>query len=203
MNKIFFACCVLASLFLHADGLCQIKKKTLLEVKGGYFFFHNSTLSKIYDRGGMDFQLSSSFPFLRHRKFEVSGYASLEFLLAEGKSIGTKEKTTLTEFPINLGIKPTFFLASFTEYYLALGPRYFYVYQKNYSSFVNQKNHDHVFGGFVNTGFNFFPYSGIVLDVVGEYSYGVGSFSSHKTNVFGKKTDVGGFTFGLGLGWSF
>lgn len=203
MNKILFACFISASLLSFTNTPSRIQKKTILEAKGGYFFFQNTTLRKIYDHGGMDFQFSSSFPFLRYQKFAINGYASLEFLLAKGKSIGAKEKTTFMAIPISLGIKPAFILSSFAEYYLAFGPRYFYVCQRNHSSFVDRTNHDHIFGGFANTGFNFFPYSKLVLDVFGEYSYGVGNFSPRKTNVFGKKSDVGGFTFGLGLGWFF
>jgi hypothetical protein len=59
------------------------------------------------------------------------------------------------------------------------------------------------FGGFANMGFNFFPCKNLFIDVFGEYSYGRMHFHSSKTNSYGQTAQVGGFTFGAGLGYVF
>ncbi len=174
-----------------------------LELKGGFFLPEDSTLREIYSPGGSDVQLSFSFPLFKKNFFQMKGYTSLEFIYMEGESLNTKEKTTLMQIPYSLGVKPTFSMGSYSTYYLTLGPKYFYILQRNDSSFVDKKNGTHVFGGFINTGLNIFLYPSLFLDIFAEYSYGKGDFSSSLENVFAKKINIGGFTFGLGLGWSF
>jgi hypothetical protein len=58
-------------------------------------------------------------------------------------------------------------------------------------------------GGFVNTGFLFFPTKHFFIDVFGEYSYVKLRFHHSKSNVYTRRTQVGGYTFGGGLGYAF
>jgi hypothetical protein len=181
------------------DQKKQNARKPLVEVKGGYFFFSDSKLRKIYDQGGVDVQLSTSYPIWKWLKI----YGSVEYMQIEGRTLGGHEKTRIWEVPLSLGLQPVAVICRAVQYYLTIGPRYFFVHQHNDSHFLTKNVGNNGLGGFINTGFYFFPYKSLVLDVFGEYSYKRMHFHAHKTRVFGETTQVGGFVFGLGLGYTY
>jgi hypothetical protein len=171
----------------------------LLEFKFGYFLFSDSKLREIYDRGGLDLQLSASYPVWRW----LDIYGSVEYFRKHGRSLGGNQETSIWEIPLSLGLKPIITINRVVQYYIALGPRYFFVRQHNKSDFVDQHVSQSGFGGFVNTGFNFFPRPHFCIDVFGEYSYGRLHFHSHEPFVYARTIQIGGFAFGGGLGYSF
>lgn len=176
----------------------------VLEVKAGYFFFADSTMRKIYNNGGIDVQLSGSFPVGTWPDiFGLDIYTSVEYLHRSGKTMGAGNKTSIWEIPVSLGLKPIFAICREVQYYFAVGPRYFYLHQHNDSPFLNKNISRNGVGLFVNTGFNFFPCPHFVIDLFGEYSFLKTHFHSSKKNVYGRSIQVGGFTFGGGLGYSF
>ena len=63
--------------------------------------------------------------------------------------------------------------------------------------------HQDGLGGFVSTGLTFFPCSNLLVDVFGEYSYGRLRFHSDREHSYGRNTQIGGFTFGAGVGYVF
>ncbi len=172
----------------------------LLEAKAGYFNFGSQKMRKIYDHGGLDLQLSGSFPIV-HKYWYV--YASVEYLQRHGKSLGSNQKTEIYEVPLSLGIRPIFKVSSAVDYYLTLGPRYFFVHVHNHSSFVPRNSNENGLGGFTNTGFLFHCTPDFFIDIFGEYSYKRLHFHTHKKNVSGHTVQVGGYTFGGGLGYRF
>lgn len=171
----------------------------MLEIKGGYFFFTQHNMRKVYDRRGEDFQLSFSIPCWEN----IQIYGSLEFLEKYGKSLNGHQHTRIREFPISLGMQTIFNIADNMDYYFTIGPRYFFVWVKNNSSFVDRNKKKNGLGGFVNTGFLFHLTRHFFLDIFGEYSYKQMHFHSTKPNVTGHSVQVGGLTFGAGLGYSF
>ena len=177
----------------------DLKIRPSLEVKVGYFFFADSTLRKIYKEGGVDVQLSSSFPLWRW----LQGYASFEFFERRGRSLNEHQRTSIWEIPISVGLKPVFNICPKIQYYFALGPRYFYIHEHNDSSLVDRHISHNAIGGFINTGFNFFPMEHFLIDVFGEYSYGRVRVHPHKHHVYSERTQIGGFSFGVGLGYAF
>lgn len=194
-------------LVLLTQGFCQdggsdnvdYKIKPLIEIKTGYFIFASSTMRKIYDNGGIDVQLCGSYPLWKWLQI----YGSIEFLERHGTSINDGQKTNIWEIPVSVGLKPVIRLCHNIHYYVALGPRYFYLHAHNQSSYVNKIITHNGVGGFLNTGFNFFPCKHCLMDIFGEYSYERMHFHSSETNVYGKGIQVGGFSFGLGLGYAF
>lgn len=197
-KKWFFLSFVFA--LASADlGFCDNNpSKPLVEAKVGYFFFSDSTMSKIYNSGGLDLQLSGSYPMWEWLHL----YGSLEYLEKKGKSLNSYQNTSIWEIPISIGIKPTIAISSHGSYYFSVGPRYFYVHQHNQSSYV-QKGYGHnTVGCFVNTGFNCILWNHFLLDLFGEYSYGQVHISS-SNQVYGQKVQIGGFSFGGGLGYAF
>ncbi len=170
-----------------------------LEIKGGYFFFSDAKMQKVYNEGGLDVQVSGSYPVWRWLQI----YGSVEYLERHGKSLGGHQKTRIWEVPLSLGLKPVITICQKMQYYLTLGPRYFFVQAHHSSSYVDRNMSQNGLGGFVNTGFNFFPCDHLLVDVFGEYSYKRMHFHSYRTNSYGESVQVGGFTFGAGLGYAF
>ena len=174
------------------------KAGPLLELKNGYFFFTDSTMKKVYSNGGWDIQLSGSYPI---RKF-LQIYGSVEYLQNQGKSLFDHQKTSIYEIPVNLGLKPIIALYPWMQVYVASGLRYCYIHQRNSSPYVDTVVRQNGVGIFVNTGLNFI-YNHFLIDLFGEYSSVNTKFHAHKTNVYGRNVQVGGLTFGLGLGYAF
>jgi len=174
-------------------------KAPLVELKSGYFFFSDAKMRKVYNSGGFDAQLSVSYPVLEW----LHVYGSVEYLQKHGKLLSSHRKTEIWEIPISLGLKPVFSISSQIYYYFTLGPRYFFAHQHNHSPYLDKNKSNNAFGGFVNTGFCFFPIDHFSIDLFGEYSYSQWRFHGDKTNVYGKNGQLGGFTFGLGLGYGF
>jgi hypothetical protein len=184
---------------LEESSSSHSKVQPVLEVKGGYFFFSDAKMRKIYNKGGLDLQISGSYPIWRWLQI----YGSVEYLERHGRSLHGHQKTSIWEIPVSLGLKPVITICPKVQYYFTLGPRYFFVHQHNDSSYVNRNIGRSGIGGFVNTGFAFFPLHHLLVDVFGEYSYERVHVHSSKTNVYGRNIQVGGFSFGVGLGYAF
>jgi len=168
----------------------------LLEVKMGYFFFSNSKMRDVYDRGGLDIQMCASYPLWNlTSRWILNGYGALEYFHQLGNSINGDQKTSLWSVPVNIGLKPVYAINANTHYYFATGPRYFYLHQHNDSSYVYKNKSRNGLGFFVNTGFNYALCGHLVLDIFGEYSYGKMHFHGENTLVYTRNIQIGGFTF--------
>lgn len=212
--KIFCLCLwAFSSTGLTADSdCCQLTRKiapicssrTLVEVKTGYFNFSNSTMRKVYDKGGLDLQLCASRLLWKPRnRWTINAYGAVEFFQRSGKSLNEDQNTSIWAIPVNLGLKPVYAINAYLQYYFAIGPRYFYVHQHNSSSYVYQNKSRNGIGFFVNTGFNYALSNHLIIDIFGEYSYSKVHFHSGKPGVYTKNRQIGGYTFGGGLGYQF
>lgn len=177
----------------------------LVEFKMGYFFFSNSKMRKIYDRGGLDIQLCASYLLLWNptSRWALNAYSAVEYFYRSGKSINGHQKTSLWSIPINIGLKPVYEINASMQYYFALGPRYFYIHQHNCSSYVYKNRSKNGLGFFVNTGFNYFLCDHLAIDIFGEYSYAKAHFHGGKSRVYTRNIEITGFTFGGGIGYEF
>lgn len=178
---------------------CAAFGSPLIEAKAGYFFFTDSDLRKIYDKGGVDLQLTGVYPIYRY----LHVYGSVEYLEKSGRSLGAHQKTHVWEVPLSLGLQALFPLNESSKYYISFGPRYFFIHSHNSSTYVPSKMDKNGIGFFANTGFLFILDEHITVDVFGEYSYGKFSFHSSKPETQGQKTQIGGVAVGAGLGYSF
>ena len=170
-----------------------------LEVKTGYFFFTDSTMRKVYDQGGLDMQLSATYPITTY----LHAYGSVEYFEKSGHSLNGRQKTSIYGIPLSFGIRPVFTLSSCVDYYFTLGPRYTFIQAHNRSSYVPKNMHGNGFGGFANMGFVFKPTQCITIDLFGEYSYTRLHFHSKKKRTTGHTVQVGGLCFGGGIGYLF
>jgi len=175
------------------------KRRPVVEIKAGYFFFSNHILRKIYNNGGLDAQVNLSYPIWRWLQI----YGSVEYFEKHGRSLNAHQKTRIWEIPLSLGLKTIIPLGHKAQYYITLGPRYFFVDQDNSSSFVSTTMSGNGLGCFGNTGVNFLLNHHLLVDVFGEFSYKRMLFHSSKHHVYGRSIQIGGYTFGLGLGYTF
>lgn len=170
-----------------------------VEVKGGYFVFADAKMRSVYNKGGVDVQLSGSFPCWRNFKF----YTSVEYLRREGRSLGECQKTAIWQVPVSVGLKASAKVTECLTSYAAVGPRYFYAKVRNNSCFVDRNLSKNGVGGFVTAGFTFAPGSPVFIDLFGQYAYQKAQFHPSKANVCGRNIQVGGFVVGGGLGYKF
>lgn len=190
-----------------AEGICDdcceyqecCTQQPILEAKVGYFFFADSKMRKVYNEGGIDLQISGSYPILNW----LNLYGSVEYLQKHGKSLGGHQKTRIWAVPLSLGLQPVFTITPTVDYYFSVGPRYFFVHAHNDSSSLDRNKSQNGLGGFINTGFHFFPWRNLVIDIFGEYSYKRMHFHTSKRNVFTREVQVGGFAFGGAIGYAF
>ncbi len=172
---------------------------SLIEFKAGYFFFGAEEMNEVFDDGGLDVQLAASGPVWKWLHL----YGSVEYLQRHGRSIHGHQKTSIWEVPLSFGVKPVIRINNWAQYYITLGPRYFFVHVHNDSHYVSENISQNGLGGFVGTGFNFEPIHHLLIDLFGEYSYKRMHFSSSVANSHGHTVQVGGFTFGGGIGYAF
>lgn len=171
----------------------------LIEVKAGYFFFTDSKMRKVFNQGGLDLQVALSYPLWKWAQIYLAG----ERVEKKGRAVHCQNRTHFWDYMASLGLKGVVCVSPKTQWYLTVGPRYFYVHVHNNSPHVDRKLNRSTVGGFVGTGFNFFPIEHLAIDVFGEYSYGRINFNANKGHVYGETRQVGGFAFGGGLGYAF
>lgn len=161
-------------------------------------------MRKIYDKGGLDIQLGATYPLCDLGcRWTLNAYGAIEYLQKSGKSLGGEQSTSLYAVPFNLGLKPVFSIDDNTQYYVAIGPRFFYLRQHNRSQYVYENKSRSNVGLFVNTGFTYALSHYVWVDIFGEYSYAKLHFHSRRDTVYTRDIQVGGFTFGGGFGYAF
>jgi hypothetical protein len=194
-KKIILLSALLCSLTQHASDMTS-----WFEIKPSYFFFATSPMNEIYDNGGLQLQGSASLPLCDYLDF----YASVGYRQAWGNALNSQEDTSLIVIPVDIGLKPVFNLGESFHYFFAVGPRYFCFSQSNSSLYVNSIINDAGVGLFVNTGFNLEFVDCCVLGIFGEYSYENKIIDSNRPNVYsGGAVQMGGFAFGVSLGYAF
>lgn len=179
---------------LPADDCCLS-----VDAQAGYFIFTNDTMRDVYDKGGFKVAVSATYPLQDIWNL----YASLGFIGAWGKSTHFHQNTNFWQIPLDVGIKPLFCVCENVDWYIALGPRFFYAHQHNKSEYVSKSLGKAGVGLFVKSGFDFYRCCDFSFNVFGEYSYQPIKPSSSKHDTYRKTIDVGGFAIGGGVGYTF
>jgi len=175
------------------------KQVPILEAKAGYFFFTESSMRRVYDHGGLDLQLSDSAPVYRCLHL----YGSAEYWEKSGRSLNGHQRTSLWAVPLSLGLRPVIQINRHFQYYLTLGPRYYFARSHNHSSYVPLHMKANGLGLFANTGFQWIIGNHFTIDCFGEYSYARLHFHGHKKNTQSHSAQLSGLTFGGGIGYAF
>lgn len=175
-------------------------KKSWFEIKPSYFLFYTCPMKDIYNKGGFEIQGSVTLPCCNY--FDI--YGSVGYREAKGHALNSCEYTKLTVVPVDLGIKSMFKFWSRFYYYLALGPRYFCLHQYNNSPYVDSIITKSGIGLFANTGFNVILADCLIFGIFGECSYEKKTIYPKMQYVYSNgSTQIGGFAFGITLGYAF
>lgn len=173
--------------------------RSWLEIKPSYFLFSTSPINEIYD-GAFQIQGSASVPLCKY----LDLYGSVGYRQASGNALNSGQVTNIRIIPVDIGLKPVFNFSEHCYYFLAIGPRYFSFYQDNKSLYVDGMINDAGVGFFANTGFDVELAKYLLLGVFAEYSYEKKTVYPNMPNVYsGGSTQLGGFAFGVSLGYVF
>lgn len=213
LKTFFWSLLAISSALSMAHGSCSpltqeyipcYYSSPLFDVKMGYFFFSNSKLRKVYDKGGLDIQLCTSYPLWKlNSRWNLHAYGALEYFQRSGRSMNGHQKTSVWSVPMNIGLKAVYAICANMQYYFAIGPRYFYIHQHNHSSYVYKNRSRNGLGFFVNTGFHYILCDRFFIDIFGEYSYAKIRLHGERPRVYTRNIQMGGFTFGGGIGYKF
>lgn len=169
------------------------------EIKPGYFFFSHHTLRKIY-HGGFEIQGSVTYPVCG----VLALYGALGYLRVKGKSLGACQKTSISQIPLDFGLRAITDVTECVNAYLTIGPRFFHFHQHNNSVYVPKNIRKNGLGFFVNGGCNFMKDDRFLFGLFGEFAFEQKSFKSSVPLVYGRKdVQIGGFTFGASGGFMF
>jgi len=159
----------------------------LTELKFGYFRFGDRTMRHIYDRETFDVELVATF-----RLYDpLFLYTAAGCVPKHGRFHHNRKKTFVIIVPVSVGAQFDWKIVYDLNYYITLGPRYFFVHQSiDRGPTANRSG----YGGFVNTGFQYYLDERVIFDFFGEYSYG-------RAHLYKHHSDVGGLTIGGGIGY--
>jgi hypothetical protein len=173
-----------------------------IQAKAGYFFFTSSKMKDVFDKGGIDTQISGAYGF--YHWLRVCG--SVEYLQKSGYSLNAHQPTSIWEIPLSLGLQPYFNVRTFSDRkldcYFTLGPRYVFAHVHNHSGYVSRIMNQNGIAGFANVGVRL-SISDVGFDAFGEYSYCKLHFhSSHRASE-GHAVQIGGLALGGAVGYVF
>lgn len=171
-----------------------------IELKPSYFFFTQSPMKDVYDKGGFQIQACASSPIC----YSLDLYGSIGFRKAWGHALNSCEETSLTVIPVDIGLKPVFSFCECYNYYFAFGPRYFYVHQHNCSPYVDSIINKSGIGFFVNTGFNVLYRDCFLIGLFAEYSYEKKKVCPQRPRVYSNgSVQIGGVAVGISVGYEY
>lgn len=189
---------VCALLFLVNQAL--FSRDVLLEFKAAYFWPQDSCVRSIYgDRGAL---YGPEVTFKLSKDSHWYGFASIDFLNKEGRSVGLCEFTKMSILPIGLGVK-YFAPFSYGDVYVGLGFQPTHLKTVNCSPFVDQTTSKWGFGGIAKIGSYFNLSHNCFLDVFLDYSFVKLECSNCSAAVVPLKVNLSGIIFGAGIGYRF
>lgn len=157
-------------------------------------------MKNLYNKGGFEIQGSASIPIYHY----LDLYGSIGGRKAWGRALNSCEKTSLTVAPVDIGLKPIINFRERLYYFFTIGPRFFYFHQHNNSPYVDSNIKSGGVGLFVNTGCNILLADCFLLGIFGEYSYEQKTICPSRPNVYSNGgVQIGGFAFGMSLGYAF
>lgn len=192
---------LIASLLLIA----AIDATPLLELKAGYYGFSDTHLREIYGKGALDIGGSFAFPIWG----PFNCYGSAEWIYKKSKIRTRPERIEISIVPICLGIQYEYRISSSIDWYLSLGPTFFFYHQRHHRPTIANRLDKNGFGGFANTGLLFYFTPHFALDFFAEYFYRKVRYQKLEIDAIflrqfpGLEIEIGGLAVGAGLGYDF
>jgi opacity protein-like surface antigen len=171
------------------------------EIRGGYLWFQDKTLQKIYT-GGLLIEGQVNYNVLP--RYDIWG--SVGLLERDGSSISFHEKTRVRLVPLGLGIKYNYPLKCScpTNIYSGAGFQYTFLNIHNDSEFAKSHVSNHNLGLVAKMGIYFRPCSNLLIDLFINYSYTKHHFKDTEEDTVERfSINTGGVFLGVGLGYKF
>lgn len=186
-------------LFSCASIFC---KDVFIEFKGACFLPTNSCVRNIYGKAGPLYGPELTFQLCENKNWY--GFASLDFLTKNGRSIGLCDRTKMHLMPLGLGLK-YFVPFCFGDFYMGLGFQPVLLKTINCSNFVLNKTSNWAFGGVAKMGSCFDLCDNYFLDIFADYSFAKLSCKKrcYNLDVINVKANISGAVIGAGIGYRF
>ncbi len=184
---------------LNAFEKTKIENDCIVDLQFSYFCPLSENFRVIYGSGGINYNLSLSIPIVKYLYL----WESFDYFSKSGSSIHGKQRTEITLIPLTLGLK---FMSSVGKYrwYVAGGGKYYFLTNRNHSSYVDENIKKRGLGGAVELGGSRVFAECLQLNLFFNYSFKHFKKNSTKiTNVFTTGSEVGGIYVGGGLGYYF
>lgn len=195
---------ILCSLALILPSLLisrEQERDILLEFKAAYFQPTGSLFRHIYG-GSALFGPEVTFKL----KNQWYGFASVDYLTKNGKSLGLRTSTHVNLLPLGIGLKYLWCMNDYSQFYAGLGFQPVYVMLENCSPYVAKNQNKWGFGGIAKIGaFVDLPHH-FFLDFFVDYSFVKVPFKNSVVPagyVQPHKANVSGAIFGAGVGYRF
>lgn len=182
-----------------APTTCFEKKHFRLSYRMGYFLPNNKVIRKIYHHG-ISYQLEFDWNFWKGFYF----FSNADYFSNSGHSLNFHSDTQIRIVGWLNGFGYLYKWASWIGLYAGIGPKAFFYYNHDHAPYVKENISKTTAGFGTKTGFLFFPYKCILVDLFADYSYGRVHFKNQRSsNILRFSTNAGGLTIGGGIGAQF
>ena len=166
------------------------------ELRAAVFHPTSSKFRKIYSEWEADYQMEVGKRFTMN----WSSFFNVSWLCKHGHSLKFKDGTRINVLPVSLGIKGSYCINPFWEVYGGVGATYTFLHIWDDSHFVKKNTKKQSYGLITKIGAQHTLCNGIFIDFFADYLYLPFHFA-HAHKVKGHFVDVGGWKFGLGIGY--
>ncbi len=200
MKKVF-----LFTLFILSQISCM--QAWDIEARVAYFLPQDHRMRDIYSsKGFAEYELETSTPLdclVDCAPCNWDGFANLSFYQKNGRSSCLNDRTRVTNWTLNFGVKRYFDVCGCFKPYLGLGAGAAYVRFHDHSDFVKRHNNKWGFAILAKSGVKYDITCNLFLDLFVDYSYAWFNFYHKRSCVAVRNTNTGGLKCGLGLGYQF
>lgn len=188
-------------------GLCQISLMQAFDVQGrvAYYYPEDNRMRNIYGKKGWaEYEIEASTPLMCccECSCDWEYFANLGYFEKSGRSTCLNDKTKVTNWAFNIGVKRYFDIFECVRPYLGLGAGAAHVRFHDQSDFVRQHTKRWGVAILAKSGFQYDLTCNMFLDLFADYSYHWFNFQHH-SGVTVRNVNTGGLKLGLGLGYKF
>lgn len=179
-------------------------RDVIVEFKAAYFHSTDSCFKAIYGNGAALFGPEVTFSICSNNNWY--GFASVDYLKKDGKSVGLCNSTTVRMVPLAFGLK-YFESVCCADVYAGLGFQPTHLKTTNCSPYVVQHASQWCLGGIAKVGAYIDLRCNFVLDLFLDYSFVKAGCPELCQPAFGTlvplKANISGVIFGAGIGYRF
>jgi|GEM_PF-5124314 len=194
--------CVIPCLLITLCGFAVPGERALISVNGSAFFPTKKITQKIYGPVWPCISIAAQHIFLQCWQ-PLSLFTQIDFLWKHGCSCAYNQATAINMLPITVGVQWTHIFSDTSLLSFSVGPRYYYMKVKNYTSFVSAFTHRNGCGIYFAAQYFYNLCWGGVLTASASYSYMKfkARCSTERSTAF--DTHISGINLGIGIGYNY